>query len=250
MKFIDFLLESSGGDGNYKTEINLEKAAQIFKNKCKNMNIDEPFWRGMRSKETYILEGQSSKRESISETNFHNIVIDDNVAYHAEKYPFRQKSIIGITNKGNKYAKVFGPELYAIYPYDEVIIGYCNRPDILYINLHNKILNKSIALSALNLNLYRLSGFNKETKSVKNLIDSIYEHKDSNKSLFTRIFGDFDIDKQEATKIIKEYYSLDNFIFDTSKANFNEKDIGEIWIGGKCLAIHVDKLEEFKELLK
>lgn len=63
--------------------------------------------------------------------------------------------------------------------------------------------------------------------SFKSLIDSIYERKDSNKSLFTRIFGEFDIDKQEATKIIKEYYSLDNFIFDTSKANFNGKDIAK-----------------------
>ena len=92
MKFIDFLLESSSSDGNYKTQIDLEKAAQIFKDKCKNMDIDEPFWRGMRAKDTYILEGQKSKRESISETNFHNIVIDDNVADHGKKYPFRQKS--------------------------------------------------------------------------------------------------------------------------------------------------------------
>lgn len=250
MKFIDFLLESSSSDGNYKTQIDLEKAAQIFKDKCKNMDIDEPFWRGMRAKESYILEGQKSKRESISDANFHNIVIDDNIVTSGKNYPYRQKSIICVTNKGYKYAKVFGPEVYAIYPYDDVIIGYCDSEDILNTKLNNKILNNSTSLSGLNFNLNRLNGFNNKTNSVKSLIDSIYERKDSNKSLFTRIFGDFDIDKQEATKIIKEYYSLNNFIFDTSKANFNEKNIGEIWIGGKCLAINISKLDKFKELLK
>ena len=96
------------------------------------MDVNIPYFRAAKKKfECAILEGQNSSRESRSNHNYHNIVIDKEIEKLNLKYRLRYKSIIAIGHQGNKFIRMYGSHTYAIYPFDDVTIMKCNKNDIL-----------------------------------------------------------------------------------------------------------------------
>ena len=77
MKFIDFLNENTN---SYKTKISIDKAKQLIKSHCKNIDLKRPLWRGMRdTDDSFILQGENGSRVSITDGNYHNVMIDHNI---------------------------------------------------------------------------------------------------------------------------------------------------------------------------
>lgn len=248
MDFNTFLNESNS-DGKYKTKISLSDAVEIFKKNCRDMDIDSPFWRGMRSTtKALILEGQRSNRDSISSIKFHNIFIDELIEESGKNYPLRSASIIAIGNDGESDARGFGDEIYAIYPFDGVVIGKCDNSDILIQRLKYNH-GDSYIISDLNYELSQMGNVGRHTTpNMETVANAIYKRlkKGAIYEEFEKVFGNLDLDADGIIAELKKYYSLENFDFITSKKSNDHGD--EIWIGGKCLAIHVDHLDEFKEM--
>jgi len=248
MNFKQFLNEAKS-DGKYKTNISLIDAVEIFKSNCRDMDIDSPFWRGMRStNKALTLEGQRSTRDSISSIKFHNIFIDELIEESGKHYPLRSASIIAIGNEGKSDASGFGDEVYAIYPFDGVVIGKCDDSDILRQRLKYNH-GDSYIISDLNYELSQMGNVGRRTTpDMETVADAIYKRlkKGVIDDEFEKVFGKLDLDVDGIIAELKKYYSLDNFDFITSKKSNDHGD--EIWIGGQCLAIHDDQLDEFKEM--
>src|SRR5574344_2183201 len=129
MKFIDFLHENTN---SYKTKISIDKAKQLIKDHCKNIDLKRPLWRGMRDTDnSFILHGEKGNRVSITDGNYHTVIIDHNISKNKLNYPLRSKSIICITDKGKSNTEIFGDERYAILPFDNTVIGVVPESDIL-----------------------------------------------------------------------------------------------------------------------
>lgn len=127
MKFLEYLNES------YKKDISLEDAAEKFITNCKAIDIDKPYWRGMRdSKDSLLLDGTLGKRSSRDTGNYYNILIDE---FSDSSYPKRLSSIICTNYNGKSYAERWSHfhtgELYAVFPYDNSKIA-CS---IIFISL-------------------------------------------------------------------------------------------------------------------
>lgn len=247
MKFIDFLHENTNG---YKTKISIDKAKQLIKSHCKNIDLKRPLWRGMRdTDDSFILHGEKGNRVSITDGNYHNVMIDHNIKRQSLNYPLRSKSIICITNNGRSDTSMFGPECYAILPFDNTVIGVAPKSDILYVDLDVRNINEFNLM--LNSVLFdRKHNGTISFKNVNEIVDSIYKVvKDPSLSNaektspanfdFFNIFGKLDKDG-----ILDKLESL----FDLDKCGFKSivsKDINysksnECWIGGSCIAIHED----------
>ena len=247
MKFIDFLHENTN---SYKTKISIDKAKQLINDHCKNIDLKRPLWRGMRdTDDSFILHGEKGNRISITDGNYHNVMIDHNIKRQSLNYPLRSKSIICITNNGRSDTSMFGPENYAILPFDNTVIGVVPKSDILYVDLDVRDINEFNSM--LNAVLFdRKHNGTITFKNVSELVDSIYKVvKDPSLSNadkttpanfdFFNIFGKLDKDG-----ILDKLESL----FDLDKCGFKSivsKDINysksnECWIGGSCIAIHED----------
>lgn len=250
MNFKQFLNESVS-DGNYKTKIDLEEAAKTFIKECDNIDINKPLWRGMRGSEpSFILKGNASRRGSISNLSAHNRILDELIEdTYGRKYPLRSASIVGITNGGKGYTTHFGSDRYAIYPFNNTIIGVCKHKDILETEY------KGFTISYINELIYEITGIN-DPDSISELIQSIYKaveygETDCDDEEYLEHFGKLfeGHDREGISQILDDIYGLDNYEF--VKNNSNElSGSKEVWIGDKCIAIHEKHLNEFIKIVK
>ena len=252
MKFAEFLIESENG---YKTKIDLDKAKKLINDLCKNIDLHKPLWRGMRDDEdAFILHGEKGNRVSITDGNYHNVMIDHNIKINKLNYPLRSKSIICITNRGKSNTDIFGPERYAILPFDNTVIGVVPESDILSVGLGAPDIHTFNAMLNNVFFLHHYYNGKITFKTVSDLVDAIYKVvKDPSLSnagktsyeneYFFKTFGELDeegiLDKLES-------------LFDLDKCGFKSivsKDINysksnECWIGGGCIAIHESVYDE------
>ena len=245
MKFIDFLHENTN---SYKTKISIDKAKQLINEHCKNIDPKRPLWRGMRdTDDSFILQGENGNRVSITDGNYHNVMIDHNIKSQSLNYPLRSKSIICITNKGRSDTSIFGPECYAILPFDNTVIGVVPKQDILYVDLDAQDINE------FNLMLNAVLFDNKHNgtitfKTVNEIVDSIYKVvKDpslSNADKTTPAHFDFfnmfgKLDKDGILDKLESLFDLDEYGFKSIVSkDINYNTANECWISGKCIAIH------------
>ena len=257
MKFAEFLIESENG---YKTKIDLDKAKKLINDLCKNIDLHKPLWRGMRDDEdAFILHGEKGNRISITDGNYHTVIIDHNIKMNKLNYPLRSKSIICITNRGKSNTDIFGPERYAILPFDNTVIGVVPAPDILEVPITGYI-SLGAFNECINTVLFDRQHSDPITfNNIGDIADAIFkvvkdpslshakEKSISSKSFF-KVFGELDedgiYDKLESLFDLKEcgFKSIVSKDINYSKSN-------ECWIGGGCIAIHEDIYDELiKEL--
>lgn len=245
MKFIDFLNENTN---SYKTKISIDKAKQLIKSHCKNIDLKRPLWRGMRdTDDSFILQGENGSRVSITDGNYHNVMIDHNIKSKSLNYPLRSKSIICITNNGRSDTLIFGPDHYAILPFDNTVIGVVPKPDILNVDLGIRDINEFNSM--LNAVLFGHKHNGKITfKNVNEIVDSIYKvvkdpslsnaEKTSPSNFdFFNMFGK--LDKDGILDKLESLFDLDDYGFKSIVSkDINYNSSNECWIGGKCIAIH------------
>lgn len=241
MKFSTFLLEQN--TGTYKNkELTGEEALDLFNKHCKNMDFTKPFWRGMRGMvPAYILRGRDGKRVSVDLSNHYTKIIDHMIdEYGKADYPKRSESIICITNNGRGTTKKFGDDVYAIFPYDDSVIGICPSDDIwgTYYTLNDT------SYSILTLNtLYKANDI--DDGSYKDIIDGLTKFMADESNIGNELYDIYDgLDIEDTFK--KIYYDQFDFV-KSNKMTYNDN---ELWISDHCIAIKYNEWVKLKELRK
>lgn len=258
MKYQQFLImekEHSKVDGSegYKSELTEEKAIEIIKTKCKNVDVNKPLWRGMKyEKDFYLIEGQKGSRKSANTSNHYTLIIDEILKSDFSYAPLRSKSIICSTNQ--RYASNYGLA-YAIFPFDDVEIGQCEYDDIWYTNIY--IGGYEETIKDVN-SLFKYVSNNPESyeEIVKDIVfDMEHNERDDWEEITLHIadryiddHGEDEFEKSDKDDVV-EYvlYSMYHpehalgMKFGTYKEleidEMEKDDSFEVWFGGKCIAI-------------
>lgn len=237
MKFSEFLTEKT----SHRTSLTKDEIVKIFKENCSNAHPDYPFWRGMRGNEDgIILEGQARSRRSINNSNHYTIAMDHFIKKRGNDLPLRSACTIAGSNNMLNQVHNFGPDIYAIFPFDGVKIGVSQEMDLwgyrFPINGHLLTLNKLNGLyQDANITDSDYFSFVRELKKY------IEENKEDSDDKLVEIFGD-DVDGT-----LKQIYDTEmefNFVDSKEMEHISSK---EVWIGGKCLAIAKDVYREIKK---
>lgn len=246
MKFSEFLSEAIS-DGNYKKEITIEEAKKLLKLHCKDMDFDEPLWRGMRGKTpAYILEGQQSERKSIDQSNHYTVLIDYSIKQNHSSYPLRSKSVIAANDL--LLADGYGNNVYAIFPYDKINIG---------------VIDGDIWGTSITINDTR-KGITSWNELFQEANIKAWSRPDSAKLIIEQIKSLFKTDKEKLNhaqeKLIEVFETPDNVedflidaynpdlyfgLVDTSEIGFDNPS--EVWFSDKCIAISKHIWEELKD---
>jgi len=239
MKYQDFLILENTEESSYRTSISYDDAVDIFIKNCKDMDVNNHYCRAARAKfDASILEGQKGNRKSISNYNYHNIVIDHQITTQKLNYPLRSKSIIAIGSKGTDIMKKYGPNHYAIFPFDGVTIMRCDDEDILEMNSYKKY---SVDIVSTILNMYIDVD---HVDSFEELVDLLYKHNYQKDDHFYNELNDKS--KEEIGKFLEGVFTLKKFDVVTTKTD-DTNHTNEVWIGGKCLVINFKLLDQFRK---
>lgn len=236
MKFSEFLLSEGAERGDYKKIIDLDEAVDIFIKYCNNMDVNSPYYRANAKKDKYmVLHGELGERVGTTSVNYHNVVLDYQIKQMGDGTPLRSKSIIGIGNNGgDDVVGMYGKNLYMLYPYNDVPIMRCSANDILYMKSGGRYITDSTDHIEMIINKLRVSSFSE-------LVDLLHN---AEYPVHSKIKADLDgKSKEEIEKYlikifdIKEFTKIDNAV--------DNKNKHEIWVGGKCLAVHIDNKDDF-----
>lgn len=237
MKFKDFYILNESG---HRDELSLEDCVELYHKHCKG--VERSIYRGVKGDygDYSIVEGQNGKRKSVDTSNHYTVILDELIAEKNKDYPLRSGSIICSTSA--EYAKRFGT-VYAVIPYAENLVGVVGKEDIWDINLI-----RDVSMKIFNDNYVRADI---DAENIKQIADDIDDLPDDE---FKKYFGDIigrDVDESTEEQL-RKYYSLENLGLKFAKASeLDDKSKyknGEMWIGGKCIMIRADLLDNFYEV--
>lgn len=251
MNFLTFLNESS-----YRTTLTQLEAVELVKTKCKNIDLDHYIIRGANNTGGYyILEGQKGERKSrqnYSNGNYYTILIDHFIKKNKTNLPLRSASVICTNIKNKRQAKIFGDNMYVILPYDDTIIGCVNKPDIWMTETSiGDTFNDLEQFNSLFLKCgIDSTSYKSIVKDIKHIIDT--HDISTSPSHIDELVKIFLNDSNNVEKFLEHAYSAKNLEFTSIKSNQinTVENKCEFWIGGPCVAILIDRWDEFKELLK
>ena len=241
MNFRQFLNEK------YRDEATLEEAVKIFKEKCKNVDLENGvLYRGLSNEyedDYLVITGENGSRKSVSTSNHYTKIIDHNLK--GTDYPLRSKSIIcsNSFDYAYEYSDYDEDKTLVVIPFDGVKIGVCEDNDIW----ETKVKFKNYADKIHEINhIYRSARI--ADHSFETIVNGIEKAIKDGKGSITNLFTDDKSVKEQ----LEDAYSIENLGFNL----IENKDISklkgsrECWIGGSCLAIKYSTFEEFKKLVE
>lgn len=280
MKFAQFLTEELENSDGYMKAITKEQTIDLLKKYCSD-SLDNPLWRGQKSKrgEYLLAEGSKGSRKSRHTSNYYTMIIDHLLKERGSSYPLRGASLICTTNKSK--AGRYGNATYAVFPYNDTVIGVCEDEDIWDTTFH---IGGSIwSISSINdqysdweLNEANFNTFINELVHYYILyVKETAENKQADKE---NKDYEFSHDYKYAEEIF-EFFTEDNYweapenetdeddvrnalqsvielIYDPENGlnmtfgEFNELELSgnhEVWMSGKCIMIHE---AYYKEIIK
>lgn len=241
MKFKQFLNEKNE-QKSYKTEIEEDQILEIFKTNCKNSDFDNPLWRGMRGKSAgYIFQGDVGSRRSINSSNHYTVLIDHFIdKEYGSKYPLRSASIVAASNNLKSMAGNFGPDIYAVFPYDDSIAGVLSKKDMWDI----KFEYNGVRLSPIRLNTMLADAGITDSSfaAIESDLREYIKKEDSKEDRLYKVIGG-DVQKF----LFDVYYRLIGYEFMSSSKIANLSGDHEVWIGSKCLAIKESVYNKLKK---
>lgn len=247
MNFKTYLLESVS-DGKYKTIIDESTAIDLLNKHCKNMDFNKPYWRGMSNdNKYYILEGALGERKSVGSSNHYTVLIDDLLKKEDKNFPLRAKSIICANNYNLNTAIQYGAKVYAIFPYDDAIIGMTEKEDIWF--TYVKLGKFNTTINDINDMLQHAGIKATNLNDIVNQVESLFDEKPRSLDYIQKkLIKRFD-SKEAVRESFETAYNYKNLGITFGKTTvINEiHSAHEIWFSGKCIAIdyHI-----FKELQK
>lgn len=258
MKYKTYINEMKNLD--FIERVDIDAAKKLLKDKCVKMDFDVPLWRGMRDSGDYlVMDGSKVARQSRDGNNLHTIAFKD--TFKGTKLPMRDNSIVAIGNEGHLIASGYSENLYAIFPFDDVTLGFVRDTDILWIDNDEY----DVDLDAINRTLSKVFSIdqNKKLKDLEELkqvlskykgfdFDSVDYNRD-NSHFYKTVDEDISsldvVNGDTLLKMILKYYNPRDFNLgiDTKR---NPKYIDseyEMWFSGKCIAIKESLWRKMKE---
>lgn len=251
--FKEYLTESQ-----YKTKISDEEFLKLLKEKCSDAlqnGKDTPIVRGMSGgEEAVIIQGEAGGRESANTSNYYTIFLDHTLG--PKGYPKRSKSIICSNWRNRDYSNSFAENyVFAIIPYNGVKIGVCpdydmwetefkHGPDSI---IGNRIesLNRAFKWAGI-----PQTTFDDAVKAIEKLLENeklpIEDNpNDENHIFLAKMFKEGKVREQ-----LEKMYNEDmGFSLHTTKTVYEIDEPREVWIGGKCLAIPLERYQNLIENL-
>jgi hypothetical protein len=234
MRFKDYLREAK-----HRQDISIEQAQELLQAHCSDAlkHLDKPLWRGFSGKEdAYLVQGELGGRGSANTTNHYTVLMDHFLTPLG--YPKRSASIIMANNENLRAASSYG-EIYAVFPYDGVKIGVCEDEDIWFTKFTIGAATHAQKIDAWN-DFFDDAGIPDHSYQdlVQGIKETIENKEDEYYSLMRNVFG---FDPAKIEEILKEAYSPKNLGLHLATSadiqKYEDRD-RELWIGGKCIALH------------
>jgi hypothetical protein len=240
MRFKEFLQEAS-----HRTDISVEKAWELLEANCKDAlkNFTRPLWRGTRRarEEAYLFHADANEegRTSANTTNHYTIIMDKFLPYFG--YPKRSKSIILASNGNLDYAKVFG-QVYAIFPYDGIEIGVCQKHELWYTTPF-KIGNDPTARGFEDWNIH-FHSLGLSDNSWEDFKDSLEEKMQADGELM-QWYGPL----EKIQSVFQKAFDPESIHTELSDSASIRHVPGprELWISGKCIGLSFDTWKQLKK---
>lgn len=247
MNFKTYLLESVS-DGKYKKIIDESAAIELLNKHCKNMDFNKPYWRGMSNdNKYYILEGALGERKSVDSSNHYTVLIDDLLKKEDKDFPLRSNSIICANNDNLNTAIQYGAKVYAIFPYDNVIIGTTKKEDIWFTSVKLGKFNTSI--NDINDMLHQAGIKATSLNDIVSQVELLFDEKPRSLDYIQKkLIKRFD-SKESVRESFEAAYNYNNLgiTFGTSNIINNISGPRELWFGGKCIAIDYHIFKDLQE---
>lgn len=230
-----------------KEDISLEKAEELLRLNCKDAikHFSTPLWRGGNFEEdAYLLQPELGTRRSANTANYYTIIMDEFLPKLG--YPKRSASMIFGNNENYNYTVSYG-ETSAIFPYDGVKIGVCEKGDIWQTTSFN-IGYSNYSSSMAEWNKRFGSALHWSDSTYKEFIADIKSTLENPNSLGHDIAKDI-FGAGNVETILKTAYSAENLNLElaTTKNIYNIEKARELWVGGKCIAIKEEAWKRLKD---
>ncbi|WP_407305444.1 hypothetical protein [Acinetobacter sp.] len=225
----------------YRFPIEEVKAWKMIARFCKDAipDLNNPIVRGTRGASStatvQLIHGAAGSRKSANTTNYYTVILDKVLTPLG--FPKRSASIICANWKNRKHASGYG-EMYAIIPFDGVKIGVCPNYDMW---------DTEIKLGGWTKTIQR---WNREFKYMGVRDSDTYDKMIEILELKAESLEDMGWKHSDETwmkaflpgladKTFKDAYMKAFKLTTTKEASYNDGKRHEVWIGGKCVAIHM-----------
>lgn len=234
-------------DEIYKTEITEEDAFDLLSKHCSEAlkTYDKPIVRGMTGLPNNfgLIHGAAGHRESANTTNYYTVILDKILP--PEGYPKRGASIICANWENRSHAYGYGHNAFAIFPYDGATIGVCPSYDMWNTRITLGDDEKSINVwnrEFIKMGIPPDATFDEIVKRLEMIRTSEDNQNFEHHSWL------FDMEPGNIKKEMAEAYSKPFMLATTSKQQvYNDGVQRELWIGGKCVAIHMSTYKTLKK---
>ena len=245
MTFIEFLNEDR------RTNLSLEEAVKIFKEKCSHANLDRPFIRNARSYNLFsVVTAKGNVRTRQSVNNLSKVIVDKLMKdKYGKDAPLRSEATIFATNKAI-HTFLFGGQEYYVFPFNDTDVAYIESEDFNYsgevdsgvYNLLNtcRILHRSVESYA-----DVIAHFKKEFGTVENMIEKM-------QSFFNKFANKYDVNKIKTFEdFVDQSHNLDLLKIHVVKGGdkIDQSKKYECWASGPCLVVHKSVFKEFKKII-
>lgn len=265
-----------------KTEEEAKAVIKLLRKNCK-VSFDEflksgfAIYRGM-SEGPKVIQVQYNKgvRKTQNTHDYYRMIIDTHPMFQGTDLPKRSRALIASTNYG--YARGYGDEIFAVFPFDTTIIGLVPAHDIFEITFKvfdrddGNVDNLSIMINRI-FTLYEKHGGRKIKQGVitpedfiKN-IDSIGMERVVN--ILQNGWAPFIRDEDMGAEEFAKKYGIDDgksfldYLYNKvlSPNNLKFKALlpenfykmkprdKEVWIGDKCIAVSTSVLADIKRMV-
>jgi hypothetical protein len=265
--FKQYLQEKAVSDEPEYHDINLSKAVNFIKTKCRSslwmFDKDEFIYRGVRDEpinEFAIVDTSKTMRKSENTSNYYTTILDNNPL--CKDFPKRSRSFICSTvlGRAGSYASNMDEDsIFVVIPTDNAKIGIVGASDIfdIYIPLFKYKDNKQVKRDLSNINnAFKKMGIEESLEGFKE-VDAILKDKNANghDSWVAKIQSQFgrDVDYSNFLEDIWEAYSPEHTGFKhctgkTFKPYYKQRT--EVWVGGEVLMVNYTLLKKIKEELE
>lgn len=240
----------------YKIELSEDRAVALIAKNCQHALkfLVTPIVRGMTGMHGYnenqtfmLVHGAAGERSSTNTSNHYTVILDK--VLPPLGYPKRGSSIICGNFANRDHANNYG-DLYAILPFDGTPIGVC--PDFDMWGTPITLGDTTHDISDWN-DIFVEMGVPEDVETFGEIIDTLVEiraNPDENEAEFPWLFN-IGEGKAAITQAFLEAYSKPFKLISTDNKAFMHTGFPkEFWIGGKCIAISMDKFRAMREKLE
>jgi hypothetical protein len=245
--FKQYILEGAvGRQPNFK-DLDIDQAIDIFKKNCKkslpNLEHNHVYYKGFHDvtmPNLCTVNTTDTERESENTLNYYTVILDNNPMMSA--FPKRSRSFVCTTNKetAHGYGNVF-----VVIPFDDCKIGAVNKEDIW--RSRPNLYNEASRINVFN-ELFHFLKIEPTIEGFKKFDQNVKDKESEEYHLLNKHFPDVGDGYKHFLKDIWKAYSPKELGFSVIEPG-DVNTMGEVWIAGKVLLIHIEDWSDFREMV-